>query len=313
MYLAVVATIAGQALLLGQPVLLLHAAAVAIAVAAFVRWSEQPALSRQFGATYEAYRRAVPAWLPRVRAYRPGERAGSRHLVPDVGSAPVADGGASCFLPQARLEARRGALAEWNRGDCRRGRAPHHPNVSQRRSSRRVELRAWPGTPDAPEQAMANTPLPVADRRVRGAVDADVVHAALDDGPVHGDRVRQLGREIHGDALIEAQREHRHRRYRPALARALQVVNYLFGALYAIIALEIALEAFGARDSNGFKHLLDQLSGPFLAPFRTLLPIMTSDASQFIPGYLVALVVYFLIHLGLRKIIVMIAQPRPSI
>jgi protein-S-isoprenylcysteine O-methyltransferase Ste14 len=73
MYLAVVATIAGQALLLGQPVLLLHAAAVAIAVAAFVRLYEQPALSRQFGATYEAYRRAVPAWWPRVRAYRPGE------------------------------------------------------------------------------------------------------------------------------------------------------------------------------------------------------------------------------------------------
>ena len=160
---------------------------------------------------------------------------------------------------------------------------------------------------------MANTPMPIADRRVRGAVDADVVHAALDESPVHDDRVRELGREIHGDAVVEAQREHRHRRYRPALGRALQVVNYLFGTLYAIIALVIALEAFGARDSNGFKQLLDGVSGPFLAPFRTLLPIVTNGASQVMTGYLVALVVYMLLHLAVRKIIIMVAQPRPSI
>ena len=32
---------------------------------------EQPTLSRQFGASYEAYRRAVPAWWPRWRPWRP--------------------------------------------------------------------------------------------------------------------------------------------------------------------------------------------------------------------------------------------------
>ena len=67
MYLAVVACIVGQALVFGQPALLLYAGLVGGAFGAFVRWYEEPALRRQFGARYEAYRRAVPAWWPRLR------------------------------------------------------------------------------------------------------------------------------------------------------------------------------------------------------------------------------------------------------
>ena len=71
MYLAVGATIVGHALLLGQPFLLAYAATFAAAVAAFVRWNEEPALRSRFGAEYEAYRRDVPAWRPRRRPWRP--------------------------------------------------------------------------------------------------------------------------------------------------------------------------------------------------------------------------------------------------
>ena len=73
MYVAVVATIVGQALILGRLGLLLYAAAAWLVVAAFVRFYEEPALARRFGADYEAYRRAVPAWWPRLRPWEPGE------------------------------------------------------------------------------------------------------------------------------------------------------------------------------------------------------------------------------------------------
>jgi protein-S-isoprenylcysteine O-methyltransferase Ste14 len=69
MYIAVGATILGQALLLGQPVLLAYAGAFVVAVAAFVYGYEQPTLAHRFGAQYEAYRSAVPAWLPRLRPW----------------------------------------------------------------------------------------------------------------------------------------------------------------------------------------------------------------------------------------------------
>jgi protein-S-isoprenylcysteine O-methyltransferase Ste14 len=72
MYVAVLATILGQALLLGRPVLLAYAALLWLVFAAFVRLYEEPALTARFGADYEAYRRAVPGWLPRLRPWRPG-------------------------------------------------------------------------------------------------------------------------------------------------------------------------------------------------------------------------------------------------
>ena len=74
MYVAVLAAIVGQALLLGRLVLLLYAGAAWLVVAAFVRWYEEPTLARRFGADYEAYRRAVPAWWPRLRPWEPSER-----------------------------------------------------------------------------------------------------------------------------------------------------------------------------------------------------------------------------------------------
>jgi protein-S-isoprenylcysteine O-methyltransferase Ste14 len=74
MYLAVGALIVGQALLLGRPALLAYAAAFAAAVAAFVHGYEEPTLAERYGADYDAYRSAVPAWRPRLRPWRPPRR-----------------------------------------------------------------------------------------------------------------------------------------------------------------------------------------------------------------------------------------------
>ena len=70
MYVAVVSAIVGQALLLGQPVLLTYAALVAFFVVSFVRLYEEPVLLRQFGEEYASYRRAVPGWVPRLRPWK---------------------------------------------------------------------------------------------------------------------------------------------------------------------------------------------------------------------------------------------------
>jgi protein-S-isoprenylcysteine O-methyltransferase Ste14 len=57
MYLATTVAIAGEALLLRQPILLAAAAAYGAALAALVRWWEEPLLRRRFGAEHDAYRR----------------------------------------------------------------------------------------------------------------------------------------------------------------------------------------------------------------------------------------------------------------
>ena len=70
-YLAVMTIFVGQALLFGQLSMLLYTIVVGLGAAAFVRWYEEPALTARFGADYEAYRRAVPAWRPRLHPWTP--------------------------------------------------------------------------------------------------------------------------------------------------------------------------------------------------------------------------------------------------
>jgi protein-S-isoprenylcysteine O-methyltransferase Ste14 len=82
MYIAVLAIIVGQALLLSRPVLLGYAAAVGAAFTAFVYGYEQPALARQYGAEYEAYRQAVPAWWPRLYGQSRARRGSERDAPP---------------------------------------------------------------------------------------------------------------------------------------------------------------------------------------------------------------------------------------
>jgi protein-S-isoprenylcysteine O-methyltransferase Ste14 len=64
MYVAVITTILGQALLLGRWVLVAWAAVFWATTAAFVRFYEEPDLALRFGADYDDYRRSVRAWLP---------------------------------------------------------------------------------------------------------------------------------------------------------------------------------------------------------------------------------------------------------
>ena len=71
MYVAVVAVIIGQALLLGRLVLVTYGLLAAAAMWAFATWYEEPALTRRFGAEYERYRQAVPGWWPRLRPWHP--------------------------------------------------------------------------------------------------------------------------------------------------------------------------------------------------------------------------------------------------
>jgi protein-S-isoprenylcysteine O-methyltransferase Ste14 len=72
MYVAVAATIVGQAMILGRAALVLYALAFGVAGGAFMHSYEERSRGSS-GADYEAYRRAVPAWWPRRRPWSPDE------------------------------------------------------------------------------------------------------------------------------------------------------------------------------------------------------------------------------------------------
>ncbi|SDQ49387.1 Protein-S-isoprenylcysteine O-methyltransferase Ste14 [Arthrobacter crystallopoietes] len=75
-YVALLAMILGEALVLGRPKLLAYCAVMAVPVGLFVRLYEEPALERQFGDEYRRYKRNVPGWLPRLTPWRAEGRSG---------------------------------------------------------------------------------------------------------------------------------------------------------------------------------------------------------------------------------------------
>lgn len=70
-YVAFLAAVLGETLLFGQFWLLLYGAIWWMLFAISVHWWEEPDLARRFGAEWDAYRRAVPAWWPRLRPWNP--------------------------------------------------------------------------------------------------------------------------------------------------------------------------------------------------------------------------------------------------
>jgi uncharacterized protein YggT (Ycf19 family) len=95
--------------------------------------------------------------------------------------------------------------------------------------------------------------------------------------------------------------------------RASQIVDYGFYLVYGVVGLEIVLELLGARQANGFKRFLDTLTWPLLGPFRGLMPDPAVGSMQLMLSYVVALVVFMLLHMAASGLFRLFAERKSSI
>ena len=71
MYIGVALAIAGQAALFRRLHVVEYAAVMLLIAHVFVILYEEPTLRRQFGESYEEYRRSVPRWIPKAPKRKP--------------------------------------------------------------------------------------------------------------------------------------------------------------------------------------------------------------------------------------------------
>lgn len=71
MITAVLAILAGEAVILGSAAIGVWAAAFFLMNAVYFPLSEEPGLEARFGADYEQYKQNVPRWIPRVHPWPP--------------------------------------------------------------------------------------------------------------------------------------------------------------------------------------------------------------------------------------------------
>jgi len=67
MYIGVFTLLLGEAVTFRSGLVLWYAALFCVPVELFVVFYEEPTLRRQFGESYEEYRRSVPRWIPKIR------------------------------------------------------------------------------------------------------------------------------------------------------------------------------------------------------------------------------------------------------
>jgi uncharacterized protein YggT (Ycf19 family) len=97
------------------------------------------------------------------------------------------------------------------------------------------------------------------------------------------------------------------------VARISQVINYLFGLIYGLIGLLIALELMGARESSGFKQFINLITAPLVAPFKGLMPDPRIGNYQLMLSYIIGLVVYGLLHLAMKGLLRLAGERETSI
>lgn len=147
---------------------------------------------------------------------------------------------------------------------------------------------------------------------VRNEVGAEIKrHASLDDREQA--RAAAVGEEFKQKALNEVVETEAEIGRARGIARVSQVIDYFFYLVYGIIGLEIILELLGAREGNAFRQLVGTLSSPLLAPFKGLFNDPSAGAFQLRLSYIVALIVYLLIHLSINGLLRMLAQRKTVI
>jgi uncharacterized protein YggT (Ycf19 family) len=97
------------------------------------------------------------------------------------------------------------------------------------------------------------------------------------------------------------------------VARAQQVIGYLFYLVYSLIILQIVLELLAARPESGFKRFLDAVTAPLLGPFEGLMddPSYAGYTLRF--SYITALLVYALLQAAIRGLLRFFLPPPPRL
>jgi uncharacterized protein YggT (Ycf19 family) len=96
-------------------------------------------------------------------------------------------------------------------------------------------------------------------------------------------------------------------------ARISQVIDYIFYFIYGLIGLMIILDLVGANRNNSFYRLISAITSPLLGPFRGLVGDPVNQQMRFRLSYIVALIVYLLLHLAINGLLRLVAHRKTTV
>jgi len=148
---------------------------------------------------------------------------------------------------------------------------------------------------------------------VRDEVHAEIARSADQLDPAEREQTEAVGERFKQQAVREVVETEAELEQARSAARVSQVIDYIFYLIYGIISLEILLDLLGAHESNAFKGFIDALAAPLLAPFRGLVAEPAHGQFRFRFSYLVALFVYFLLHLAINGLLRLFVHKKTAV
>ena len=149
---------------------------------------------------------------------------------------------------------------------------------------------------------------------VEGDVNAEI--AARADRPTtrpEAQRMEQVAGEFRGKAINEVVETEREVERGRGAARISQVIDFIFWVIYALLAIRFLLALLAARSTAGFVQFIYTISDPFYAPFRGIVAEPSAGGARLALSILLAIVVYAVLHLGINKLLRLIAHRKTEI
>ncbi len=149
-----------------------------------------------------------------------------------------------------------------------------------------------------------------AEDRIHDEVDVRTAQVAPDDRQ-EADR---LAGEFRQRALEDVAATDQEVQRARIAARVSQIIDYLFFAIYALLAIRFVLALMAARRGAGFVQLITTITEPLYAPFRGIVASPSTDGGFTLAlPILIAIIVYALLHAGINGLLRIMAHRKTEI
>jgi uncharacterized protein YggT (Ycf19 family) len=144
-------------------------------------------------------------------------------------------------------------------------------------------------------------------------VNAEIAERAEHGSAAESGTLDRVAGDMREDAIAEVAGTGRERDRGRTFARVSQVVDYLFGLLYGLLAIRLVLALIGARSSNGFVQLIETVTDPFYALFRGIVSSPSAEGATLAVPIIIAILAYALLHAAISGLLRMLVHRKTAV
>ena len=122
-----------------------------------------------------------------------------------------------------------------------------------------------------------------------------------------------VAREFRGKAIGELASQDREVRRARVLARVAQIIDYVFFLVYGLLGIRLGLALIGARTGSGFVKLIHAITAPVYSMFEGTVSSPSLGGFTLALPIVIAIGVYALLHLGIKRLLRLIALRKTEI